>query len=60
MRGAMKRQRNFQARNARSSAGPMPERTAVAEPRMAMLAFAPRDASRALMARLLGRAWRPT
>ena len=56
----MKRQRNFQAPNARSSAGPMPERAAAVEPRMAALAFAPRDASKALMVRLVGRAGRGT
>ncbi len=55
MRGAMKQQRIFHAPNGRSAAGPMPDRAAAVEPRTASLLFVPRDASRALMARLLGR-----
>jgi len=55
MRGAMRQQRIFHAPNGRSATGPLPDRAAAVEPRAASLAFVPRDASRALMARLLGR-----
>jgi hypothetical protein len=51
----MRQQRIFHAPNGRSATGPLPDRAAAVEPRAASLAFVPRDASRALMARLLGR-----
>jgi hypothetical protein len=51
----MKRQRIFLCPNGRSTPGPMPERVATVEPRTAALAFTPRNASQALIARLVGR-----
>jgi hypothetical protein len=56
----MKQSRIFHAPNGRSATGPMPDRAAAVEPRAAALVFVPRNASQALMARLLGRAWRET
>jgi hypothetical protein len=51
----MKQSRIFQVPNGRSATGPMPDRAAAAEPVAAALCFLPRDASKALRARLLGR-----